>query len=292
MSSKSSKLLLLSLASLVSFVSSNTEMSFTAQGHHKSFLLNGVTHIEVPLETNHINGIKHDSLNLFVSIESKNGSATYTLSARNPQASDRDDLDDDEFKRKPSQIIRIDGQSEMGVPHVTPISQSSVLWRDLQVTRTLYITLTAKVPNTRLYVTTLGSESFPMELGLNHKANVEGVEKLRLRAMFSHSPGNHHFKFLVESLQHNNKNYKLEGYGVKGDKEPTPENKQFDFAKFDVDRIGTVIDSSSKNLYCNAGTCTYTVTIVPSGIKTLSMYAAEHSDFEILMGSANTVFRS
>jgi hypothetical protein len=223
--------------------------------------------------------IKGGSEYVFLLLGSQNGAYAYTIFGADPLKFDGKELRQDMviqgevFPMEPGQLIIID--------------KTSPVWHELQSSRVLYIRMDAKDEKVTASVDYMISDSVELPLGTRCTAKVDNLERLKLKTTVTRFQGNHHLKFMFEAKTQKGP-VSLSGYGLKGDKEPTSENKNFDLIRFDRDKIGYVIDQADP-LYCQEGTCTISMAVRAKNVGLLDIYFGEHIDQEPLNGKDHTV---
>lgn len=236
-------------------------------------------HLEIPLKRAMLTQLKGGSEFVFLLLAAQRGSFSFTLFGADPGKFDGQEL-------RPDAVVQGDVSSaEPG--HLLIIDKTSPVWHDLQTSKVLYIRLDAKQESVTVSVDYMISDSVELPLGTRCVAQVDNLEKLKLKTSVARFLGNHHMKFMFEAKTHKGP-ISLSGYGLKGDKEPTADNKNFDLIRFDNDKIGYVIDQADP-LYCQEGACTYSLVVRPKNVGQLDIYFGEHIDQEPLNGQDHTV---
>lgn len=236
-------------------------------------------HIEIPLKKSMLTQIKGGSEYVFLLLGSQNGAYSYTIFGQDPALFTGKEL-------RQNMVVR--GEVFPAEPaHLIIIDKTSPVWRDLEYSRTLFIRLDAKAETVTASVDYMISDSVELPLGTRCTAQMDNLEKLKLKTSVTRFLGNHHMKFMFEAKTHKGA-ISLSGYGLKGDKEPTSGNKNFDLIRFDSDKIGYVIDQADP-LYCQEGACTYSMVVRAKNVGQLDIYFGEHMDQEPLNGKDHTV---
>lgn len=236
-------------------------------------------HLQLDFTKSMIRQMRSGSEYAFIHITALNGTFSYTITGSDPGKIAETD-------KRPE--LSITGEITNGeVDHLIVVGSTSPVWHELQETRFLYITLDAKSPNVSALIDYMAADSVFLAAGTRCLARVENIDTFKIKTSVTKFNGNHHTKFMFEALKHTGI-ISLSGFGLKGERDPTPETKSFDLIKFDKDKIGYVLDQSDP-LYCTDGICTYSLAVKMTNIGLLEVYIGDHLGMEPLEGNLHTV---
>jgi hypothetical protein len=236
-------------------------------------------HFVLELSESQITDIESKEKSIYITVEALDGDGIWTISGRDPREEENQGV-----------MKKIEGSFAHKTPEIVGISTESEIWEEAKKGQKIYLT----VKNT-------GHEEFPIKLnyvaeltphldiaaGAHHKIHTKSLTTLSIRTKITKAEGNHHYKFMLDVLQHGNapqfsaEIYKIASSGLK-----STTNK---FLKFEQDRIGFVVSPEDTDLYCQETSCDYVITVSLKEVRSLDFYIGEHIDFELLSEGQTTV---
>lgn len=237
-------------------------------------------HIELDLSSEQISSIDGKDRSIFITIELLEGIGTWTVSGKDLRSEDNLDV-----------VKKFEGSFTLHKPEIFAIGSESELWTDIKNSKKIFLTVKnsgAEESPIKFQVIPECSKQLDVVFGSHFQIHVKSMNSLTFRTKITNAIGNHHYKFMLEELQHHNPpTIAAEGYmELEG---AVKSGSNFNFMRFDQSTIGFVVNKEDSEIYCSRNTCDYIIKATFENIKLLDFYVGEHIDYELMEDSQSTV---
>lgn len=236
-------------------------------------------HFVLELSDTQINEIESKEESLFITVEALEGDGMWTISGKDPRS------EDNQVLLKKSEGTFIHNNSD-----IVGIGIDSEIWSEAKIGKKVYLTVkntgTEENPIKLAYVAE-SSAFVDAAVGTHNRIHVKHLTSLKLRTKITKAEGNHHYKFMLDALQHGH-NRSLSAEVIKHSTSGAKSDAH-KLLKFEQDRIGIVVSPDDSALYCQDTSCDYEISVSLSNIRILDFYIGEHIDFELMSDGQSTV---